>query len=366
MRNHSPRYLVKMTAIFLVLLLAALLLEVMARLVFAYQEELSANPFLSTLARGEMVLDPYEMESPSVGGHWGLRPGYSSNSMNNPFRINKNGMRGPDIDAKHSRLRILSLGDSVTFGLGDVTYPRILENLLNGAGLPVEVINGGVEGYSPRNLLYEINRYLSLRPEIVTIFIGWNSLYSSTYWLEKHERISRLLWFIRNFSRSFKRQSLGEEAYATEMLARTPEPDANNNDVVYAAGYSAPFLGQIEQLADRLQKGGSKVFLITLPGLFVSDEQPTARALKIGHLPAFSVNPYVLAKITQRYNQSLRDLALRKGLGLIDMADWSKTHLTPRDKFFSDSVHLTGEGLRKISGVIAEQLKIAVGKEGLQ
>ena len=365
---HNPRHRksVKYTAIIFVLLIAVLTLEGMARLVFAYQDELSGSLVFSNLARGQLVMDPYEIESPSIGGHWGLRPGYPTNSTNNPFRINKNGMRGPDIDEKHSRLRILSLGDSVTFGLADATYPRILENVLNGAGLSVEVINGGVEGYSPRNLLYEIDRYLSLRPEVVTIFIGWNALYSSTYWLEKHERISRLLWFIRNISRSLKRQLLGEEAYATEMLARPPELDASNDDVIYAAGYSAPFLGQIEELVDRLQKGGSKVFLITLPGLFVSDEQPTARALKIGHLPAYSVNPYVLAKITQRYNQSLRDLALRKGLGLIDIADWSKIHLTPRDKFFSDSVHLTGEGLRKISGVITEHIKKFIGKEGLQ
>ena len=366
---HHQRYRksVKYTAIIFVLLLAVLILEGMARLVYAYREELSGNPLLSTLARGEMVLDPYEMESSSIGGHWGLRPGYPfSNTPNNQLRINKYGMRGPDIDETHSRPRILSLGDSVTFGLGEVSYPRVIEDILNKAGVPVEVVNGGVEGYAPRNLLYEVNGYLNLRPEVVTIYIGWNALYSPAYWLERYERCLRLLWFARNLLRISQRKLIGEGAYTREMLERIPVPDANSADVVYAADYSPPYLGQIGELVERFQNRGAKVFLITLPELFVSDEEPSDKALKIGHLPDFSTNPYVLAKISERYNQSLRDLASRRGVGLIDLAVWSKHHLTPRDEFFSDSVHLTSEGLARVGGFVAEQLKDVIGKERLQ
>ena len=366
---HHQRYRksVKYTAIIFVLLLAGLILEGMARLVFAYQDKLSTNPYLSILTRGQIVLDPYEIESPLVGGHWVLRPGYPfSNGQKSQYRINQNGMRGPDIDETHSRPRILSLGDSVTFGLGEVSYPRVIEDILNKAGVPVEVVNGGVEGYAPRNLLYEVNGYLNLRPDVVTIFIGWNALYSPAYWMERNERYSRLLWFARNLFRSLHRRLLGEGAYAKEMLERIPVPDANSADVVYAADYSPPYLGQIGELVERFQNRGAKVFLITLPELFVSDEEPSDKALKIGHLPDFSTNPYVLAKISERYNQSLRDLASRRGVGLIDLAVWSKNHLTPRDAFFSDSVHLTGEGLARAGGFIAEQLKDVIEKERVQ
>jgi lysophospholipase L1-like esterase len=367
MSNQQHRISVKVTAVLVVLLFAALLLEALSRLVFTYQDELSENPYLSILARGELVLDPYEMEVPSIGGHWVLRPGYPfSNVSKNQFRINQYGMRGPDIDEDHSRLRILSLGDSVTFGLGGVTYPRVIEDVLNEAGLPAEVINAGVEGYAPRNLHYEINRYIDLRPEVVTIFIGWNALYSPTNWLEEHERTVRTLWFVRNVSRNLYRQFKGEETYAREMLARTPQPDPQSIEVIYAENYDSPFLGQIEELIDRLEAAGSHVFLLTLPGLFVSDEKPTQKALNIGHLPTFTVNPYVLAKIMQRYNQSLRDLATRRGLGLIDLAAWSKRRLTPREDFFSDSVHLTSEGLRRVGIFISEELKRAFAKEQAQ
>ena len=354
----------RFTAVFVVLLCASLLAEGLSRLVFAYQDELSGSSVLSNLVRGEMVLDPYEIASPTIGGHWRLRVGYPfSNVSKNQFRINQDGMRGPEIDQDHIRPRMLLLGDSVTFGLANETYPRTIDKVLNETGLSVEVINGGVEGYAPRNLLYEIDRYVSLRPEVVTIFIGWNALYSPILWLEKNEQTVRTLWFIRNLKRSLYRQFKGERAYATEMLARTPLPVAQSSEVMYADKYSPNFLGKIEEIIDRFQANGSRVFLLTLPGLFVNNEKPTMKALKIGHLPAFTVNPYVLAKITQRYNQSLRNLAARRGLGLIDLASWSERNLSPREDFFSDSVHLTREGLIRIGTYIAEQIKPVFGKE---
>jgi len=220
-----------------------------------------------------------------------------------------------------------------------------------------------VEGYAPRNLLYEIDRYIGLHPEVVTIFIGWNALYSPILWLEKYEQTVRALWFIRNLKRSLYRQFKGERAYAKEMLMRSPHPDALSGEVMYAEKYSPNFLAKIEEIIDRFEAKGSRVFLLTLPGLLASDELLTLKALKIGHLPAFTRNPYVLAKVTQRYNERLRDLASRRGLGLIDLATWSRKNLNPREDFFSDSVHPTREGLIRIGGYIAEQLKPVFGKE---
>lgn len=350
-----------------------LILEGMSRLVYAYQDELSENLFFSFLARGELILDPYEMASPTAGGHWVLRPNFPyANTPANAGKIrrspwvrlqtNKHGFRGPDIDEDHSRIRILSLGDSVTFGIRKMAYPRIVEDVLKEAGIPVEVINAGVEGYAPRNLLYEISRYVSLQPELVTIYIGWNALYSPSYWLEENQRCVRFLWFVKNVSRNLYRRFIGEEAYAKKLLARTPLPNAYSEQVMYSEKFTPSFLGKIEKIIDHLEAGGSRVFLLTLPALFVSDEKPTMKALKIGHLPAFTVNPYVLAKITERYNQSLRDMASRRGLGLIDLAVWSKHHMVPRDEFFSDSVHLTGEGLVRVGNFVADQLKKTIGK----
>ena len=84
--------------------------------------------------------------------------------------------------------------------------------------------------------------------------------------------------------------------------------------------------------------------------------KPTPQALKIGHLPEFTENPFVLAKLTERYNIALRVLAKRRDLGLIDLEKWSVQALRPREDFFLDSVHLTGSGLDMIGNYMADQL----------
>lgn len=75
-------------------------------------------------------------------------------------------------------LRILVLGDSVTFGTGvsrSETFPKRLERKLRNAGRQVEVINAGVNGYTAYN---EVHYYLSaarkLQPDVVLLAVVLN------------------------------------------------------------------------------------------------------------------------------------------------------------------------------------------------
>jgi lysophospholipase L1-like esterase len=86
------------------------------------------------------------------------------------------------------------------------------------------------------------------------------------------------------------------------------------------------------------------------------DEEPSPQALKVGHLPLFTDNPYVLAKISEEYNKRLRSLAQRHGLLLVDLEEWSHDALKPRDQFFFDSVHVYEEGQTRIGQYLAQQL----------
>jgi lysophospholipase L1-like esterase len=105
-----------------------------------------------------------------------------------------------------------------------------------------------------------------------------------------------------------------------------------------------------------MRASGSEVVLITLPGLFIMDEEPSPQALKVGHLPTFTDNPYVLAKISMEYNKRIRRLAKSEDLLLIDLEEWSRESLKPRDQFFFDSVHVYEEGQMRIGQYLAEQL----------
>lgn len=116
-----------------------------------------------------------------------LKPGFTDTVVTTEFSstwsINEDGYRGPRAGARadgESRLRIVALGDSFTFGYGveeEQAWPRRLEALLNaGEGAPrVEVVNLGVGGYGT----WEEARYLEKEREhlapglaLVAFYVG--------------------------------------------------------------------------------------------------------------------------------------------------------------------------------------------------
>jgi len=146
-------------------------------------------------------------------------------------------------------------------------------------------------------------------------------------------------------------------AYALRLYNRDLKPDSGSPEVRTLETFTPPFMGRIERLIDEFESIVTRVVLVTLPGLFTMSVNPSPRALKIGHLPYFTTNPIVLAKMTERFNTVLRALAERRGIGLVDLEKWSVQTLQPRDAFFSDSVHLTPKGLNMIGAFIADQLE---------
>jgi len=116
---------------------------------------------------------------------WRLRP--DAMLPGGRGRINSYGFVGRAFDwrKRPGTKRVLSLGDSVTYGLwacGDGIfchsrpYPVALELLWNRAGRgAVEAIDAGVYGYSSLQGLRYYRTYLDgLDPDIVTVMFGWN------------------------------------------------------------------------------------------------------------------------------------------------------------------------------------------------
>jgi lysophospholipase L1-like esterase len=109
-----------------------------------------------------------------------FRPGARSTVLWPPelaydVHINALGLRGPEIARAPApgRTRILALGDSMTFGFyleENETWPARLESLLRAAGHPVEVVNGGVGGWTiSSEALFLEERALALAPAHVLI-----------------------------------------------------------------------------------------------------------------------------------------------------------------------------------------------------
>jgi lysophospholipase L1-like esterase len=351
------------------LLLATILLELAARAFFAVRPP----PPVSDL-------QAYQMRDPDRPWHRRLRPGFvetyaealaftrrtgrvlgdqylaqrGADPSQIRIRIDRDGFRGPEIDASHAAPRIVTIGDSCTFGMAESSsYPRMLETSLRERGIVTEVVNAGVEGYSSSDVLIELGRFKALRPDVTTIYLGWNGFFNEEQ-VFGHPALAT--WrLIRGAARGLTMRFRSPVAAALDAYTKPKHPDPHARDLTRFDGFVPMFLPEIRQIVHEMRSGGSRVVLFTLPGLYELDREPTAYMTKIGHLPTYTDNPYVLAKLTTRLNDLLRQMAREESADLIDLERWSRTALTPRERYFFDSVHLTDEGQEMLGRYLASQ-----------
>lgn len=109
-----------------------------------------------------------------------MKPGFRGKIGGIPVALNRYGLRDePDFapEPPAGEYRILSMGDSVAFGLGipsSACYAKVLDRRLNEAGGPVKynVINTAGPGYSPSfYYLFLKNEALQWRPRMVLMEI---------------------------------------------------------------------------------------------------------------------------------------------------------------------------------------------------
>lgn len=123
----------------------------------------------------EPELKQWRRPSPTLG--WELIPNLKGRGhLGSNIEINSHGLRDVEHswDKAHGTYRILGLGDSFAFGYGinrEDTYLNKLEALFVEDDKPVEVINGGVIGYSLyQSITYLKQRGVKYHPDLVVFF----------------------------------------------------------------------------------------------------------------------------------------------------------------------------------------------------
>jgi lysophospholipase L1-like esterase len=397
----GPRRRVVVLFAFLLAAVLAALVEGGARLWSARRERrdqarvFATGPPLTPAQADAMAralsLDDYEMADARRPGRWRLRPGFRATfaemlarkraagrsltvrhmeragpalgiaAGETAVEVNAEGYRGPALDPAGRRFRILALGDSCTFGtpLSErYPYARVMERELRALGHDVEVVNGGVEGYAPDDVLARIDEFAALRPQLVTLYVGWNALYRERF-IEDARGARRYLHSARLLSRVLEaaRARLSDRRQAAvEAYERPRRAEREARELRLLEEYVPSFFPAVIRIVEAMQAAGSRVVILTLPGLYGTNESPSARALEIGHLPPFTDNPFVLARMAERYNEALRALARERGIDLVDLDRWARDTLLPAEDHFIDSVHLDERGQERLGVYLAEAL----------
>jgi len=218
--------------------------------------------------------------------------------MGNGIRvyINSLGLRDREYEIKKefSGLRIITIGDSITFGWGvsiSDTFPKVLEEKLsdNPFELPIEVINAGINGYNLTQY-YELLKllYPILKPKVAIIaicmdndFDGARSYYFGDGFIASQRvyslhsegvnlkpppfivRKSRFLQFLLSRVRKGKPERRGERnKEATFIPEKKLYAPLDANDPIYREA-KKEMQGMAKMAADR----GIKLVFVLIPSL---------------------------------------------------------------------------------------------------
>jgi lysophospholipase L1-like esterase len=176
---------------------------------------LSLATFLFCVAAFEALLrllgyGNLEIYQPDPQLYWTLKPNQNCYTKvdHKPVHVNSHGTRGPEFQTEKppNTIRIISLGDSRTFGWGVTeaeSYSGHLQQKLQeyvGPAKRVEVINAGVNAWSyPQMLIYFRERALQYKPDVV--IIG-----DANFWTQFSDKNSPE--FVKKFMRSVRLKNL--------------------------------------------------------------------------------------------------------------------------------------------------------------
>ncbi len=206
--------------------------------------------------------------------------------------VNSHGLLGPEFSnpAPLGTLRILTIGDSVSFTPTQRNYSAVLETHLNTwfTHQPVEVLVGAVPGYSSYEALDWYDEFLhELNPDIALLALGWNDMgqyhpfglkYKNAGLYQERDLLSHLMemfYFIR-----IPYFILGylERAKPVDTSPLHPEEKRVIKDFT-----PVHYEQNLTSLIKKLESRNCTVYLLTLAGLI--SFSPTEAELSLMHFP---------------------------------------------------------------------------------
>lgn len=254
---------------------------------------------------------------------------------------NSLGLRGPEVEPRaHGEFRILSLGESTTFGIRlryEHTYSaRLEEELKQISDRPVRVVNAGVPGYSLfQGVTYLKYRGLSLEPDVVLVYFGYNDFLPVSFRVERDAAADptaagvtdRELFELRQRASYRFTYALAERSNLVRYLLF-----GRQHDLAIATDSTRPRVPEADRrrLLDELAELAAKhqfLLVIIVPWYRSFNE----------HAPL------------------LRDFCSAAGVPIVDLPEILGELPRPQTDYFVDSIHPNSEGHDLIAKALARE-----------
>ncbi len=265
---------------------------------------------------------------------WRMRPHILENGQQLTNRL---GLRGPEVPPKrHDEFRILSLGESTTFGRRlayEDTYSSLIqEGLGSVGGQTVRVINAGVPAYTLfQGVTYLEHRGLTLEPDAVLVYFGYNDFIPATRRgldISARTQSGRTDRELLRHRKSYRFQT------SSWMLDHS---NLFRLGAVIAGGAAKPDPSTRRvPAADRARLLADLRDLCASHGVQLVVVIPWYRSFA-AHIPL------------------LRRFAAANGVPVVDLPDALRDIGESRDAYFVDKVHPNARGHRLIAGAILEE-----------
>lgn len=250
-------------------------------------------------------------------------------------RLNRAGFRGREFDPKQTgSFRILSLGDSCTFGVlargyVPLPYPRHLEWIAAERSGPgrVEVLNAGMPGYdSSHGVVLLLTKLRGLEPDLITVRYGWNDLLMSA-------TVGRSLEPPGRFARAAFEALLRSSLYTfvsrvkLELLLRYRPAQQRAQDFLEQHQDWTPntplprYRENLKRIARIADERGAEVWFLTAPINPSPNEHEAQRVEALSRL-SFERLQQVLAS----YNDAAREVAAELGVPIVDLEAVYRQH----------------------------------------
>jgi len=289
-------------------------------------------------------------------------PGVHQISGGPPLIVNSKGFIGPEFEAKKPKdvYRIFSIGDSCTFGSMDVVYPGLVHTKLNatGNGKKYEVINAGVEGYHSGFALARLKEdVLQYRPDLVTIYVGWNDFMKVNP--EKLSEVGRYAWLGRVMELSYLVKAYKKVlfSYIRPLIVKPDVVNTREDLHAYDSFEPIDFRNNLIEMIRTLKSWDINVLIMTRPTVVREgmsyEEIKRQNVVFPWYGSAYSVNK--LLSLHHAYNRVTEKVAAQESVPLLDLAAEFEKH--NKNELFWDTMHPNEKGHRLIADQVFARLQ---------